>query len=316
MHPIVQAKHRPIIIKPISKFSEWNSTHYKHSRHRHRCMLKILICNGRCMLFLLGCAPKIEPESAPIPPNIIEKAASFEQKKGSLDENNIKQINEWLVTEGGIALLGAHIILSDTLSNSIASLQEGLNPEQNEDFTFEDLQLDGDGWLRLTQPCGTQETSKIVLSTLFSTNGIDPRFFGTATTCEMPEYQVIFDADISFLAPLDIPFVDPNIWQGSEGTWFFFDGHLQIYDFEISSAFDIMVDSEEQIGILWEHENYRFVISIPELQNIEFDLDFEIDNIEELEHFGIEIQTEDGIWNCMLVDRSCNGPNNQSIVWL
>ena len=45
----------------------------------------------------------------------------------------------------------------------------------------------------------------MVLSTLFSTNGIDPRFFGNATACEIPDYGIAFDAELSFLAPLDIP---------------------------------------------------------------------------------------------------------------
>ena len=80
------------------------------------------------------------------PPNMIEKAEKFGEITGHLDENNIKKINEWLVEEGG-ALIGSHIILEDALSAVIDSLNEGLNPENDEDIAFEDLQLDGDGWL-------------------------------------------------------------------------------------------------------------------------------------------------------------------------
>ena len=94
----------------------------------------------------------------------------------------------------------------------------------------------------------------------------------------------------------------------------FLDGRLNVYDVEISSSFDIQVDAEEHIGILWEEESNRFVISIPELQNI--DLDFEMEDIEELENLGIEIQTEHGTWNCFLIDQICSSPNNESIEWL
>ena len=43
---------------------------------------------------------------------------------------------------------------------------------------------------------------------------------------------------------------------------------------------------------------------------------FNIEDLEELEKIGVEIATEEGIWNCIFLERICEGPNNQSIEWL
>jgi hypothetical protein len=271
------------------------------------------------MIFLLGCAPSADPEEPPIPPNIIERAEVFFQPTGTLTENNLDDINEWLLTDGGMALLGSNVVLNYVLPSTLGSLNEGLGVDQNgnEEITFEDLAIEGDGWLRLTQPCGAEENKNIVLSTLFSTNGFDPRFFGSANQCEFPDYDLQFGGELSFLLPLEIPFVDTTIWSGEDGAWMFFDGNMDVYGYELSSKFDVMLDSELRSKILWKKNNKTFVVTIPDFQNIDIDFEnFNIEDLEEIKKVGIEIATEEGIWNCIFLERICEGPNNQSIDWL
>ena len=276
-------------------------------------------------VFFLGCSPSVESIEVPVPPNIIEKAERFFEPTGSLNENDLDKINDWLLSDGGIAILGANTVLNYVLPNTLNSLNEGLGVEsgdtgdgQSENIQIEDLGIEGDGWVRLTQPCGSEKKGNIVLSTLFSDNGFDPRFFGSATQCEYPDYDLQFSGELSFLLPLDVPLVDTSIWNREEvGSWMFFDGNLDIHGYELSSDFDVMLTEDLRSKILWNHDEKSFVVSIPNLQSIEMDLEnFDLEELEKLQSLGIEIATEEGGWNCIFIERTCEGPNNQTLEWL
>ena len=278
------------------------------------------------MFFLLGCSPSVEPEEQPIPPNIIEKAELFFEPTGSLNENNLNQINDWLLSDGGIALLGANTVLNYVLPKTLNSLNEGLGIETGDDtgdsleenIQIEDLGIEGNGWVRLTQPCGSEKNGNIVLSTLFSENGFDPRFFGSATQCEYSDYDLQFNGELSFLLPLDVPLVDTSVWNREEaGTWMFFDGSLDVYGYEMSSDFDVMLAEDLRSKILWNNGDKSLVVSIPDFQSIEMDFEnFDLEELEKLQSLGIEIATEEGVWNCVFIERVCEGPNNQTLEWL
>ena len=277
------------------------------------------------MFFLLGCSPSVEPEEAPVPPNIIETAERFFEPTGSLTQNNLTTINDWLLSDGGVALLGANAVLNNVLPNTLDSLNEGLGIETRdtgagpeEGMQIEDLGIEGDGWIRLTQPCGNNKSDNIVLSTFFSDKGFDPRFFGSASKCEYSDYDLQFSGELSFLLPLDIPYVDTSVWNREEsGTWMSFDGSLNIYGYELASAFDVMLTDDLRSKILWNNNDKSFVVSIPDLQSIEIDLEnFDLEELEKLQSLGIEIATEEGVWNCIFIERTCEGPNNQSLEWL
>ena len=122
-----------------------------------------------------------------------------------------------------------------------------------------------------------------------------------------------FDATISFLAPLNIPFVNNSLWTGEVGTWFFFDGSLDIYGYEISTAFDIMLDTQYQSNILWNHNDNRFILKIPEILNE--NMEVQLETIEDISDLSVYITTEEGTWNCILAETSCEGPNNQVLDW-
>ena len=70
------------------------------------------------MFFLLGCSPSVEPEEPPVPPNIIETAERFFEPTGSLTQNNLTKINDWLLSDGGVALVGANAVLNNVLPNT------------------------------------------------------------------------------------------------------------------------------------------------------------------------------------------------------
>ena len=184
-----------------------------------------------------------------------------------------------MLSDGGIALLGANAVLNNVLPNTLDSLNEGLGIEigdtgSSQSTQFEDLGIEGDGWIRLTQPCGREKNDNIVLSTLFTNNGFDPRFFGSASKCEYSDYDLQFSGELSFLLPLDIPYVDTSVWNREEsGTWMSFEGSLNIYGYELASAFDVMLTDDLRSKILWNNNDKSFVVSIPDLPSIEIDLE-------------------------------------------
>ena len=133
--------------------------------------------NEENICFFFGCSPSVEPEEPPVPPNIIETAERFFEPTGSLTQNNLTTINDWLLSDGGVALLGANAVLNNVLPNTLDSLNEGLGIEigdtgSSQSTQIEDLGIEGDGWIRLTQPCGREKNDNIVLSTLFTNNGL------------------------------------------------------------------------------------------------------------------------------------------------
>jgi len=270
--------------------------------------------------FFLSCAPKIETEAAPTPPNIIEIAEEFSTPKGVLSSNALLEINDWIVGEGGIALIGATLLFQHLLPLAFGELEKGLqdDSEENEaenDNPLTELPLEGDGWLRLTLPCSHQDisVSNIIFQSLFSTDGLDPRLWGSATECSFEEVNFNINADIAFLLPFHSPMINSSVWAGEEGQWLSFSGEFAFSDYLLNTDFTVMMDPENLIRILWKKEDLRFVITAPLLT--EDGLAIAMDNVEEIQELGITIHTEEGEWNCSFLQKSCDGPSNHLISW-
>ena len=78
-----------------------------------------------------------------------------------------------------------------------------------------------------------------------------------------------------------------------------------------------MLTEDLRSKILWNNNDKSFVVSIPDLQSIEIDFEhFDLEELEKLQHLGIEIATEEGVLNCIFLERICEGPNNQRLEWL
>jgi hypothetical protein len=269
------------------------------------------------MLFLwtIACAPRIEPRDAPEPPDLFEMAENFANPKGSLDTEKASELTDWMLGDGGIAVMGVALIFQSVFPSIFSELESGLNQEGESGTGLEDLPIDGDGWLRMTLPCGGEsiDTSKMVLNSLFSTEGLDPRLWGSADQCQWPDLQLGLDAEIGFLIPSGSSMIDGTSWEGEDGKWFSFDGSLDVFDYQIEDALQLMLNSEEQIGILWETGDTRFIIEVPTFDPE--NLELQLENLEDLGSLSIGITTEEGKWECVLVTGNCSTPLGATFSW-
>lgn len=273
------------------------------------------------MLFLwtIACAPRIEPRDTPEPPELFEMAENFANPKGTLDAENASELTNWMLGDGGIAVMGVALIFQSIFPSIFSELENGLNQDGGEgagDGTdFGDLPIDGDGWLRMTLPCGGEsiDASNMVLNSLFSTEGLDPRLWGAAEQCQWPDLQLGLDAEIGFLIPSDSSMIDGTVWDGEDGKWFSFDGNMDVFDYQIENSLQLMLDSEDQVGILWETGDTRFIIEVPVFDPE--NLDVQLENLEELSNLSIGVTTEEGKWECVLVTGNCTTPSGATFFW-
>lgn len=272
------------------------------------------------MLFWLSiaCAPRVEPWDAPKPPDMFEMAEKFSDPKGNLDEEKMADLTEWLLGDGGIAVVGTVVVFQTVFPSIFSELEAGVSDEESEERAGnfeEDSYLDGDGWLRLTLPCGEADIDQanMVVNTLFSKEGLDPRLWGASENCKWSDAELNLDAEMGFFVPFASPMIDQSVWEGEEGKWFYFDGELDILDYEVNDAFQLMWDADDHMKILWEDGNSRFVIRAPVIEPETLELN--IEDLAELSSLTIEIATGDGDWDCVVADGNCSGPSGQVIDW-
>lgn len=295
----------------------------------------------------IACQSEVKSPPPPQAPDIKTDAKNLLMPKGQLTQEKLTALSDWIKQDANLFVLVSPVI-TEILINLITGVFTGeddqnttememtVNPSNIDQNTTQNatqnatqntsnqakgilgtLQstFSGSGWFKLTLACNRleklinqsasipiEDQGKITLYATFDALKIVPIIWGEADQCQMKigNYQFKMDADFSLFLPMDHLLVDGD-WQLTKNQWVNFNGMAMIDQYQYQGDQKIMVDQDQWLWLLWENANDKFAISkAPDLQ------DFSV----------FVISTENGIWDCDLLQTQCTHRNSQEeLTW-
>ena len=166
-----------------------------------------------------------------------------------------------------------------------------------------------EGWARLTLPCpgGGELTFNVLLDQM----GIFPVVWGTLEACHYPDLSLSVSGALTLFMPnfAELPLFSRGTWGEDEanGMWFEVKGTLKLGNIEGQSDQILMIDTDQQIvRTLWETNDHRLILSIP-------DLDWSNTTLDDLEVLSVTIDTETSRYHCQLSEVTCTEAMNENM---
>ena len=251
---------------------------------------------------LLACSSGM-PEP-PEPPDMVADAKKFFAPQGSLDTATGQELSDYLLKEGGIVLLAGGMLMNSFLPDWQGDAEGERDEQQGEG----DALLEGEGWLKMSLPCGGND-ALITFYSIFSDAGIEPYLWGNADNCAFDTGSSIIAAngDIAFFLPLESGYVAPSNWDGPQGIWMRLAGDVGYDNEGVSGSYLLMKDTTQATRILWEDGDKRFVLIISGIDSET------LLQPEELLDLTMTVQTGAGDWSCNFAELQCSGPNGEEL---